>query len=58
MPAPPELLEARRAVRMGEVLRQLKSKHPPHADRHVGIAGKIEEYLDRKGGEAQPGCTR
>ena len=49
MPTPPKLRNAFRDIGIIKVLKEVKAKHPPQADRHIRIAGKIEINLERKG---------
>src|SRR4029077_9276198 len=49
MPAPPELGDRRRAVRVIEVWRKAVAEQPRRADRHARIAGKVEIDLPVEG---------
>ena len=55
MPAPPEILNALRRIRIAEVDRDFKAKHPPQTTRHIRITGKIKVDLQRKGSRTGPG---
>ncbi len=54
VPAAPEFGDAARNVRTVEVFRKSKSHHPSQADCHVGIARKIEIYLESVGNNPNP----
>ena len=47
MPPAPEFGGAFRYVRIVEVFLIGKAKDPAHADRHVGVAGKVKIELER-----------
>src|SRR6516162_6661346 len=49
MPAPPELGDRRRAIRVIEVWRKAVAEQPRRADRHARIAGEVEIDLAVKG---------
>ena len=55
MPAPPEIRDAGGGVGIAEVFREVETKHPAEADRHIGIAGKIEIDLEGERRKADPG---
>ena len=55
VPAAPELGDRRADVRVVEVLGEPEPDHQGQADRHVGVAGEVEEQLERVGDRAQPG---
>ena len=55
MPAAPELDDALRLVGREEIHREADPEHQRQADRHVGIAGKIEIQLKRIGDGSHPG---
>src|ERR1700747_1718509 len=52
MPAPPELGDRCRAVRVIEVRRKAVAEQPRRADRHARIAGEVEIDLAVKGYQA------
>ena len=54
MPAPPELGDGLRYVRIVEVLQEVEPEHLAEADRHVGVAGEVEVYLERVRGGPEP----
>ena len=54
MPAPPELGDRHRRVRPREVLREAEAEHPAEPDRHVRVAGEVEEQLERVTDRAEP----
>src|SRR3954471_12030725 len=58
VPAAPKL--GNRACNIGqtEIARKCKPKRKPEPDRHVGIAAKIEIYLDRVCGKTEPGFSQ
>ena len=47
VPAPPELLEVRAAIRRAEVLGQREAEHLRRADRDVGVRREVEVDLER-----------
>src|SRR6516162_1053978 len=49
MPAPPELGDRRRAIRVIEVWRKAVAEQPRRADRHARIAGEVEIDLAVEG---------
>src|ERR1700757_4675218 len=49
MPAPPELSDRRRAIRVIEIRRKAVAEQPRRADRHARIAGEVEIYLAVEG---------
>ena len=55
VPAAPEFGDAAGDVGVVEVLRELKAQHPPEADGHEGITGKVEVDLEGVSDDAQPG---
>ena len=55
MPAPPEVADVCGAVGRIEVERQANIEHPRQANRHVGVARKIEVELHRVGQRGEPG---
>ena len=55
MPAPPEFCYAPGNIGMFEVLSEMEAQHPPKADGHVTVTGKIEINLHRIGCHAHPG---
>ena len=55
MPAPPEILNALRRIRITEVDRDFKAKHPPQPTRHIRITGKIKVDLQRESSSTRPG---
>ena len=54
VPAPPELGDGSRDIRVVEVLGELEAHHLAHADGHHGIARKVEVQLEAVGQDAQP----
>ena len=58
VPAPPELGEALRDVRVVEVLEEAEPEHPAEPDRHVRVAGEVEVDLERVAERAEPGERR
>lgn len=52
---PPEIRDAGGGVGIAEVFREVETKHPAEADRHIGIAGKIEIDLEGERRKADPG---
>ena len=54
MPPPPELRDASRKVGVVEILHKMEPQHPPQADGHVGIAGKVEVNVQGKGHGVHP----
>ena len=58
MPASPEIDHRIGAIGRVEVDRQSVAEHPPQPDRHVGIAGKIKEYLEGVGQCSRPGFQK
>ena len=54
MPAPPELGDGAGDIGIIEVLGEIKAQHPPHADAHEGVAGKVKVQLQGIGDDAQP----
>ena len=54
MPAPPEIGNTVGKKRIVEVLQKAEPQHPSKADGHVGIAGKVEIYLETVGDDTQP----
>ena len=54
MPPPPELRDASREVGVVEILHKMEPQHPPQADGHVGIAGKVEVNIQGKGHGVHP----
>ena len=55
MPPPPEFRDAFGQIGVIEIFREMEAKHPPQADGHVGIPGKIEVNVQGKGNGIQPG---
>ena len=49
VPASPEILDRNSAIRRVKVEGQLNAKYQRHANRHIGVAGKIEIELKRIG---------
>ena len=45
VPAPPEILDRHRQIRVAEILGVLEAEHAPEADRHRAVAGEVEEDL-------------
>ena len=58
VPAAPELLDGVGDVRPPEVLGEPEAEHPPEADRHVGVARKIEVDLQRVADDPEPRVGR
>ena len=58
MPAPPELGDRARDIGVVKILFELKAQHPPQADSHVGIAGKVKIDLEGIGQDPQPCAQR
>ena len=58
MPSAPELRDRARDIRQSEVLRVFEPENAAKADRHVGVAGKIEVDLKREQDHAQPHAKR
>ena len=54
MPAPPELADRGRQIRIIEVLFVGKAEHPAQADGHVGVPGKIIVNLEAVQNHGQP----
>ena len=57
MPTAPKLSDARRVVRIVEVLRKMETHHLAQAYRHVGIASEIEVKLHGVSCNGNPSCT-
>ena len=55
VPAMPEIGDAEGQIRAAEIHREMEAEQHRHADGHVGVAGKIEEDLQREGDHAAPG---
>ena len=55
MPAAPELRHGLGHVRVIEILRAAPAEHIRNANSHIGIAGEIEEQLQREADGSQPG---
>ena len=58
MPAPPELADRSRQIRIIEVLLVGKAEHPAQADGHVGITGEIIVNLKAVQNHSQPYRSR
>src|ERR1700730_13610206 len=58
MPSAPEVREISGGIRLAKVLLQSEAKGSAQADRHVGIARKIEVNLRRKTQDTDPGRPR
>ena len=56
MPASPEIRYGQRIQGIPEVLREMETKHPPHADSHVTVGAEIKIQLQCKSHRTQPGC--
>ena len=54
VPAPPEFPDGLRGVGKIKIFEEGKAEHFSEADRHVGIAGKIEINLQRVANDAKP----
>ena len=54
VPPPPELRDASREVGIVKILDKMEPQHPPKADGHVGIAGKIEVNVQGEGHGVHP----
>ena len=54
MPAPPKLRNALRDIGIVKVFKKMEAKHPPQADCHIRITGKIKINLERKGEQTDP----
>ena len=54
VPPPPEFRHRGGGIGIVEVFREVKAQHLPHADGHVGVAGKVEVDLEAEGRDAQP----
>ena len=55
MPPPPEFRDAFGQIGVVEIFREMEAEHPPQADGHVGIPGKIEIDVQGKGNGVKPG---
>ena len=54
VPAPPKIRDTVGNVGIVEIFKEMKAEYPAHADRHIGVTGKIKVYLERKADYAEP----
>ena len=57
MPAAPEIRNRNGGKRVTEILREMKTQHPAHADSHIAVCAEIEIQLQGEGGCSKP-CRR
>ena len=57
VPPPPELGDGAGQIRIVEVFGKGEAKHPPQADGHVAVGGKVKVDLQRKAQRIQPGIA-